>query len=656
MRFSFLFLVLIATQALAQEVANADSLLRVIQKSKDDTLQVERFILMGQQLESVKPDSALRWYEKALNLSRKLGHTRGILRYYTNATYVYNMLGRADTSLLLNLRSVQIAREFGDEERLSACLGNVGSSYLSLEEHQKAIDYFLQSKEIAEKRKDIQKLNVIYSNLANVYRTLKQYEQAIEFANKGLALAHETANPFHISAALVTTATIKSAQGKMNEALPLLHEALAIARRVNDHFTELSALLNLGDANMKLGNYAQLEGIFRESLKLAETIGDPEGVTISNRGLGYHYLHVRDLKNAEKFATLSLAQATEKEYLHHSAMALTLLSDIALLQGQDRLAAQLLQKSDSVQEKIHNEEKLKDINRLEVQFKTREKENALIREQQRSELKSLAIRKNQLWISILSLMIIAIALIAWLMTNAANQRKRVIEKENELNHAKIIQLESEKRLLASQAVIKGQEEERGRLAKDLHDGLGGMLSGIKFSLANMKSNVVLDADSALQFERSLDMLDQSISELRRVAHNMMPEVLVKFGLDEALRSYCDALNQANIFKLSYQLVGTPKRFNSNTEIIAYRIVQELLNNVAKHAKASQVLVQLAMTDDELSLTVEDNGIGFDTNVINEVRGAGWANIRSRVNFLNGKLDIQSTVGTGTSVHITLPKS
>jgi two-component system NarL family sensor kinase len=85
-------------------------------------------------------------------------------------------------------------------------------------------------------------------------------------------------------------------------------------------------------------------------------------------------------------------------------------------------------------------------------------------------------------------------------------------------------------------------------------------------------------------------------------------------------------------------------------------VQELLNNGAKHAKASQVLVQLAMTDDELSLTLEDNGTGFDTNVINQVRGAGWANIRSRVNFLNGKLDIQSAMGTGTSVHITLPKS
>jgi two-component system NarL family sensor kinase len=164
----------------------------------------------------------------------------------------------------------------------------------------------------------------------------------------------------------------------------------------------------------------------------------------------------------------------------------------------------------------------------------------------------------------------------------------------------------------------------------------------------------LDADSALVFERSLDMLDHSISELRRVAHNMMPEVLVKFGLSEALKSYCASLSESQLFKNDFQSIDMENRLASNTEIFIYRIVQELLNNAAKHAKATQVLVQLARQNDEISITVEDDGVGFDTATIKNATGAGWANIQSRIEYLKGKLDVQSSAGKGTSVHIIIP--
>ncbi|MFM8913476.1 MAG: tetratricopeptide repeat protein, partial [Flammeovirgaceae bacterium] len=624
--------------------------------SKGDTTQVQRYILMGQQVEASQPDSALRWYEKALTLSRSLGYVKGEISYYTNATFVYNMQGKYDTSLQLNLKSVELARKANNLERLAACLGNVGSSYQYLENYEKAIEYTLLAVELAEKQNDTRKLSVAYGNLGNVYRILRQYPLAKDYAEKALALARETGNPYQICAALLSLGTIKSFTQQFNESIAHLTEAQEISRKLNDQYSLMGSLLNLGNAHLLSGNYPPLEKIYRESLILARTLGDPEGVILSYRGLASYFLFTKDLKKAREFSELSLQQSLSHQYIRNTGEAYLLLSKVALLEGKYKEAQVFQFKTDSIQEVIFDQEKTKNIERLEVQFRMREKEEALIREQQASDLKSVTIRKNQLWILVLVVALAAMAITAWLLMRAANARKKVIEKENELNHIKIHQLESEKQLMASQAVIKGQEQERGRLAKDLHDGLGGMLSGIKFSLANMKSNVVLDADNALQFERSLDMLDQSISELRRVAHNMMPEVLVKFGLDEALRSYCDALNQANIFKLSYQRVGEPRRFDSNTEIIAYRIVQELLNNTVKHAKASQVLVQFAITASDLSITVEDNGVGFDTQSLNESRGAGWANIRSRVNFLNGKLDVQSSSGNGTSVHITLPVS
>ena len=155
------------------------------------------------------------------------------------------------------------------------------------------------------------------------------------------------------------------------------------------------------------------------------------------------------------------------------------------------------------------------------------------------------------------------------------------------------------------------------------------------------------------FERSLDMIDTSIKELRRVAHNMMPEMLVKFGLDEALKEYCNSLNATKLIAVKYQSFGMDARLDSSKEIIVYRIVQELLNNILKHAAASETLVQLVKEQSRLSIVVEDNGKGFDPALLENNKGAGWTSIRSRVDYLQGHLDINSETGKGTSVTIDI---
>ena len=227
-------------------------------------------------------------------------------------------------------------------------------------------------------------------------------------------------------------------------------------------------------------------------------------------------------------------------------------------------------------------------------------------------------------------------------------------KETELQKQQIRELEKDKQLVAVDSMLKGQEDERSRLAKDLHDGLGGLLSGVKFSLRNMKDNLIMTPDNMTVFERSLDMIDTSIKELRRVAHNMMPEMLTKFGLDEAVKEYCNSVNTTNLLKVKYQSVGMQNRVDGSIEIIVYRIVQELLNNTLKHASAKDVFVQLIREENRLSIVVEDNGKGFDTILATESKGAGWMNIRSRVDYLKGQLDIHSEPGKGTLVNIEIP--
>ena len=216
---------------------------------------------------------------------------------------------------------------------------------------------------------------------------------------------------------------------------------------------------------------------------------------------------------------------------------------------------------------------------------------------------------------------------------------------------RMIMHENEKQLLALNSILKGQEDERSRMARDLHDGVGGMLSGIKLNLSSMKGNMIIHEKDAQLFNRSIVQLDNAIAEMRRVAHNMMPEALIKFGINEAVQDFCDGINQSNAVKMKYTSIDL-QPMEKSTEIILYRIIQELSNNAIKHAAAKNIFVQLNQHQKGLSLVVEDDGKGFDPLQI--TRGAGLQNVQSRVDYLKGNFTIESQPGEGSSINVEIP--
>ena len=158
----------------------------------------------------------------------------------------------------------------------------------------------------------------------------------------------------------------------------------------------------------------------------------------------------------------------------------------------------------------------------------------------------------------------------------------------------------------------------------------------------MKGNLILSEEHGLIFNNALSKLDESISEMRRVAHNMMPEALMKLGLQQALQDYCDSLSAGQAYKINCEFHGLENRMEPTIEIVVYRVVQELLNNAIKHSDASIILAQVMRND---------NNKGFTMDEISILRGSGLKNIKSRVDYLKGQIDIQSAPGKGTSIHI-----
>ncbi len=353
-----------------------------------------------------------------------------------------------------------------------------------------------------------------------------------------------------------------------------------------------------------------------------------------------------DLNEAIKFFNICIPIAQKKNQKKTEAWCYDWLSASFKFLGNYEQAYKYLEKHSYLYGSLVSENNFKQLASIEHKYEILKKEKEILSLNSVNKQKATL---NKILIGGAAILFI-ISLLGY--RNFKNKQK-VNRQRQELQQQKITELEKDKQLLAIDAMLKGQEDERSRIAKDLHDGLGGMLSGTKLSFINMKENLVLTPENATLFDKSLSMLDNTINDLRKVAHNLMPEALVKYGLNEAVRDFCDSIQSSTGITMVYQQFSENRKLTNTAEVFTYRIIQELVNNAVKHAAANQILVQLTISNNKIGITVEDDGRGFDKATPFDKKGAGLDNIQYRVQYFNGTIDTVTSPGNGTSVNIEL---
>jgi two-component system, NarL family, sensor kinase len=624
----------------SQTVMNKDSLLSILPSVKEDSAGVEFFISLGQQYETNETELAKYYYKKAGDISEKINYPSGIVRSIFNYTYVLNLQGRYDSGLVLNLKAVDIARKLKDQVLLGKALFNAGTSYRQLSQYENAITFYEEGQKIFTKNGDGLLIARSYDVLQLLYYNLENYDKAIAYGEAGVKGLRTIDDPAWLGATLSNLGMSYSEKGDYQKAKAVWMEALAISKKTGDLEMEGSQMLNLGDLYMNTGDHAVLNQYFGKALELYTKLGGAEGIAIALRGLAIYEFYKKDFEAAKNYANRSLEVINKNNLLYQKRKTLETLSRIHIAL-HDLVTGQLYMKEASaISDSINNERIRRNAIEFETKYETDKKDTQI-------KLQQAAIKQK----NTLNYILIGGAASLFIISLLAYRNYR--HKQN-FQQQRINELETEKYISATEAVLKGEEQERTRLAKDLHDGLGGMLSGIKYSLNTMKGNLIMTPDNAQAFERSMDMLDSSIQEMRRVAHNMMPEALVKFGLDAALKDFCSSITNSGALKVQYQSLNMEGlEIDQTTAITLYRIVQELINNTIKHASAQNAIVQISKTDGRLNLEVEDDGKGFNKDILDRAKGIGWTNIQNRIDFLKGKLDIHSEIGKGTSVHIEL---
>ncbi|RXK62106.1 tetratricopeptide repeat protein [Lacibacter luteus] len=639
-----LFLSFVST---AQTVMNRDSLLRLMPAIKEDSAGVEFYINLGQQYEANEPELAKYYYRKAGTISEKINYEAGVVRYIFNYTFVLNLQARYDSGLLLNQQSVAIARTLNDPVLLGKALFNTGTSYRQLARYAEAAKFYEEGRKLFADNGDSFLSAQGYDILQLMYFNIEDYDKAIEYGQAAVKYLRTVDEPMWLGTALNNLGLSYIKKRKFNEAEQVYNETLKISKRIAHVEMESSAMLNMADVFLQKGEYEKLKPFYEKAVVLNKQLQSDDGLVISYRGMAIYYFFRKEFETAKAYALQSYTIADTNNLRMEKQQTMQTLSRIYFALHDMKSGYAYLRAADVLADSILSDKIRRNALDLEAKYQSQQKILRIQRLEDDKKIQQLTIsRKNTLnYILIGS----AASLLIISLLSYRNYRHK-----QKLQQQRINELETEKQLAATEAVLKGEEQERTRLAKDLHDGLGGMLSGIKYSFNTMKGNLILTPDNAQAFERSMDMLDSSIKEMRRVAHNMMPEALVKFGLDTALKDFCNDINASGALKVSYQSLNIEEvEFEQSTAITIYRIVQELINNTMKHAVAKNAIVQLSKTDDAITITVEDDGKGFDADILKAARGIGWTNILSRIEYLKGKLDVRSEAGKGTSVHIEL---
>lgn len=635
--FCFLMLVLLICETTvqysrAQSNTTLDSLLNSLTQAKNDSNKVWLLFDIGEEIEKVHPQKAKSYYNQALALSKKIGYKRGHYIYASDYFYVLNMEGQYDSAMLVNQQVLDMALQEDNPRRIATILGNMATTLTYKGDYQLAAEHFIRALPYVEKSGDLvleARFNVL---LMCLYWYMKQYDKGVSYGEKAVAFFSDKPQGYNYANALMNLSNCYMNQKPPRYELALkgFYEVLPIFRNLNIRNSEVSTLINIADCLYKTEYYDEAESYDLQALEIARELNLPKSINNASLRLGYCALRKNKFEQAESYFKESLGLMQGKNMRHEEKRCLAALVDLAYAKNDYEAVNYYEHDLDSLSNVLLNESIQEALVEMEVKYES---------EKKAMKIQALEKEKRQnLFLSAALTMILILALIVLLF------RQRLIKNQKSLAEQEVKRLQQEKQLVAVQATLQGETAERSRLARDLHDGLGGMLSVVKLNLNDMKTGAYMEQQDVLRFDKAISLLDDSMRELRRVAHHMMPESLLRYGLKTALNDFV-----GDHPKLQFHYFGNEQRIDSNLEILIYRCAQELVNNALRHAEASHINLQIIQENDRISLTVQDDGKGFD--VENTPKGMGLNNLSNRVQSFNGKMNLYSSPAAGTEIHI-----
>jgi two-component system NarL family sensor kinase len=595
-------------------------------------------------------DSATAIYERTFELANSLNNDLYRGRSIQYRSIVMHDMGKFAESIVGNNKALLYYQKIKYLKGIASTRNNIGNSYLYLADYQNALKNYLLAKPYYSNQQDYLSLVTINGNMGECYRQLKENKLMLQVARESYNFALATGDSLEIANAAISMGSALNLNNQPDSSEFYLQQSLQIAESIQNDNVLFYALFDLADALLKSGKpeaglpYARRAhdvAVKSESLYLQSGANLLLGRILTKTGANNDAIYALNK---------GLQLATEIDAAEQRLLILEAFADFYEEKNLPDKSLPYRKAWIALNDSIFNTEKSRQISELHTLYELEEKEQQIENEKLISQKKDEKIRTRNLQVGIaLSLALLAASL-GWFVWKAQRNKRKMAEQDAIILQQKNDSLLKEQNAIQLKSLIDGQEEERKRLAQELHDGLGGYLTSVHLKAQQLATNT---ADSEL-IQEVTEMVSTAGKEMRKISHALAPEGLMRLGLVAALQQYTAKISTSTC-TISFETHGEPWSSADFSELSVYRIVQELINNVLKHASASEGFVSLSFLPHELSLVVEDNGKGFDTNSA-ESDGHGLQNLRARLTYLNATIDVVSKPGKGSSFTITIPKT
>ncbi|MCC2548067.1 sensor histidine kinase [Hymenobacter sp. BT175] len=638
----------------AQSNPRLDSLEAVLpRQAAPDSIRLQTLNELVWEHRNSNPVRSLTLAAEALELGRRLNSRKGQAKTYILRGIIHATSGRFTESIADFEACRRIRAELGDWQGVAGAINNIGEAQMGQGRYPEAVATYVRALRLEEKYGTPERIAADLANLGTVNYQMGRYREALRYHLRYLRLPGRQPDAHNDALAFNLAGQDFLRLNQPDSALSMFRRALARSKGHADQRNEAQALSNLGGLFQTQGRLVEATDSYQQSLRLQTRLDDQPGRAASLTALA-------DLELAQNRPgpALSLYQQAlvvarrirAREPLRAAyqglATAYARLGNYPAAYAQQQLAA-------TTKDSLLSEASTRQITEMQTRYETerKEAENRLLQQQQQvnrlqlSQQQQLVQRRNwQLLGGGLALLLLSG--LAYLLYSRQRLRTKVTQEQDR-------QLQERAR---AKAVLQAEENERRRVGSDLHDGVGQLLSAAKMNLSALEQRLTLPAEDRLLLTNALDIVDESVREVRSISHNLMPNALIKQGLAQAVRDFLHKISPADSrLRIQVEVFGLDQqRLDATLENVLFRVIQELVQNIIKHARATELTLQLIRHEDMLSVLVEDNGVGFSPGSTADDGGIGLQNVESRMAYLGGRALFDSTPGRGTTVTLEVP--
>ena len=489
--------------------------------------------------------------------------------------------------------------------------------------------------EIAEERGTCADRTIAYAKMGRAHYYLQQRDLCLRYLKLSDSFARSCdidsmkwQNARHIGAMYYE-------MGKPDSSLIFLHRAEQMLKGGTNWYELSSLYAIMGEVYLRAKKEkTRGKQYFDASAQYAIKSGNPSVMAYASIKQGLYAELEKDCNAAAKWFRKAWDEYKQAKLVEGEMYAMKCLAKALSDCGNAEETFTILSRVQSIRDSIFRAETADNSAKYRTLYETEKKERKV------AELE----RARKMLLLVFAVVVLALGVVFIMIWSRYRLRK---QKEMDEYQAKQQELRFE-------SVIEAEENERKRIASDLHDGVGQTMSAAKINLAALYGDISFSTEEQRNaYEKVVTLVDESCKEVRTVSHNMMPNVLLKSGLANAIRTFVSQID-GRIIKVNFYSEGLNEKMESNTEVVLYRVIQECVNNVIKHSGANHLDISLIKDEEGISATVEDNGKGFDTSKQETFEGIGLKNIISRIAYLKGTVEWESSPGKGTAVIIHIP--